>query len=150
MVMEYKDRAHINTSAFAPHDTQGSVLVLSCRTDSQFAFVEIDLTATAGLTKVSIDFSVWNQNNFNKITGLADSAIQFEKLDGETWVPVAATTGETNVLPLLTVDEYTTVTFDNLTAGKYRITYSAPGNNGGTSNTVYAVTADDIKIYGVQ
>jgi hypothetical protein len=144
-----KDRAQTNTSDYAPHDTQGSILVLSCKSSAQFAFVEIDLTATAGLTKVSIDFSVWNQNNFDKITGLAGSAIQFEKLDGETWVPVAATTGETNLLSLLTVDVYTTVTFDNLTAGKYRITYSAPGNTS-TSNTEYAVTADDIKIYGIQ
>jgi hypothetical protein len=144
-----KDRAQTNTSDYAPHDTQGSILVLSCKSSAQFAFVEIDLTATAGLTKVSIDFSVWNQNYFDKITGLAGSAIQFEKLDGETWVPVAATTGETNLLSLLTVDVYTTVTFDNLTAGKYRITYSAPGNTSG-SNTEYAVTADDIKIYGIQ
>jgi len=144
-----KDRAQTNTSTYAPHDTQGSILVLSCNSSAQFAFVEIDLTATAGLTKVSIDFSVWNQNNFDKITGLAGSAIQFEKLDGETWVPVAATTGETNLLSLLTVDVYTTVTFDNLTAGKYRITYSAPGNTS-SKNTDYAVTADDIKIYGIQ
>jgi hypothetical protein len=144
-----KDRAQTNTSKYAPHDTQGCILVLSSISSAQFAFVEIDLTATAGLTKVSIDFSVWNQNNFDKITGLAGSAIQFEKLDGETWVAVAATTGETNLLSLLTVDVYTTVTFDNLTAGKYRITYSAPGNTS-TSNTEYAVTADDIKIYGIQ
>jgi len=141
-----KDRSQANTSTHAPHDTQGVFLVLSCRKTAQFAFTEFDFSEL-DITKLQISFSVWNQNNFTKITGYENSYVQLEKFVDGSWVAVAEVGGNTNLLGLLTKDAYTEITFDNLTSGLYRLAYSVPDNTSG-SNTEYAVTADDIKIYG--
>lgn len=141
-----KDRAQANTSTYAPHDTQGVFLVLSCKKTAQFAFTEFDFSSL-DITKLQLSFSVWNQNNFAKITGYEGASVQLEKFVDGSWVAVAETGGNTNLLGLFTKDAYTEITFDNLTSGLYRLTYSVPDNTS-SSNTEYAVTVDDIKIYG--
>jgi hypothetical protein len=57
--------------------------------------------------------------------------------------------GLTNVLSELVKDQYITVTFENLTSGKYRLVYEDP-NTTATNNTTTAVTADNLKVYGSQ
>lgn len=143
-----KDRVQINTSDFVPHDTAGAFLVLSTNKDYKIAWIEFDWSSV-NLNKITIDFSVWNQNNFDTIVNSAGARIALEKeVDGE-WVAVENVNGLTNVLSELVKDQYITVTFENLTSGKYRLVYEDP-NNTASGNTTTAVTADNLKVYGSQ
>lgn len=143
-----KDRVQINTSDYVPHDTAGAFLVLSTNKDYKIAWIEFDWSSV-NLNKITIDFSVWNQNNFDTIVNSAGARIALEKeVDGE-WVAVENVNGLTNVLSELVKDQYITVTFENLTSGKYRLVYEDP-NNTASGNTTTAVTADNLKVYGSQ
>jgi|LSQX01.1.fsa_nt_gb hypothetical protein len=143
-----KDRVQINTSDYVPHDTAGAILVLSTRKEYKIAWIEFDWSSV-NLNKITIDFSVWNQNNFDTIVNSAGARIALEKeVDGE-WVAVENVNGLTNVLSELVKDQYITVTFENLTSGKYRLVYEDP-NNTASNNTTTAVTADNLKVYGSQ
>ncbi len=143
-----KDRVQINTSDYVPHDTAGAILVLSTRKEYKIAWIEFDWSSV-NLNKITIDFSVWNQNNFDTIVNSAGARIALEKeVDGE-WVAVENVNGLTNVLSELVKDQYITVTFENLTSGKYRLVYEDP-NTTASDNTTTAVTADNLKVYGSQ
>lgn len=143
-----KDRVQINTSDYVPHDTAGAFLVLSTNKDYKIAWIEFDWSSV-NLNKITIDFSVWNQNNFDTIVNSAGARIALEKeVDGE-WVAVENVNGLTNVLSELVKDQYITVTFENLTSGKYRLVYEDP-NTTASGNTTTAVTADNLKVYGSQ
>ena len=108
-------------------------------------FTEFDFSSL-DITKLQLSFSVWNQNNFAKITGYEGASVQLEKFVDGSWVAVAETGGNTNLLGLFTKDAYTEITFDNLTS--FIQTYLFSSDNTSSSNTEYAVTVDDIKIYG--
>ncbi|MFA5720319.1 MAG: hypothetical protein WC939_04600, partial [Acholeplasmataceae bacterium] len=144
-----KDRVQTNTSTFVPHADNGPIMVLSVRGDAKTAFVEFDFTTLTGLSKLSFEFSVWNQNNFSRIVNAEGAELSLEKKVDDSWVKVASADNETNVLSSLVVDVYTTVTFDNLTSGLYRLVYTDPTASG-TGNTTTAVTTDNIKVYVTQ
>ncbi|MGI6768308.1 MAG: hypothetical protein ACOX43_04305 [Bacilli bacterium] len=143
-----KDRVQINTSDYVPHDTAGAFLVLSTRKEYKIAWIEFDWSSV-NLNKITIDFSVWNQNNFDRIVNSAGARIALEKEEDGEWVAVENVNGLTNVLSELVEDQYITVTFENLTSGKYRLVYEDP-NTTATNNTTTAVTADNLKVYGSQ
>lgn len=138
--------AQINTSNFAPHNDD-IFLVMATRNNNKTSWVEFDLNAVTNLSKISVDFSVWNQNNFDTIVGMDNARLSLEKKVGDSWVAVEDATAKTNVLSSLVKDAYTTITFENLTAGLYRVIYDNP-NASASGNTTTTITADNVKIYG--
>lgn len=140
-----KDRVQINNSTFEPHVTAGNFLVMSIRDNAHTAFIEFDFTAETGLSKLSMDVSVWNQNNIDPVKNVANGHFALQIKVGDNWVDVENDTEVTNLLPLITVNVYTTITFNLEGPGLYRLVYS--GEATASSNTVTALTVDNIKVY---
>ena len=140
-----KDRVQINNSTFEPHVAAGNFLVMSIRNTAHTAFIEFDFTAETSLSKLSIDVSVWNQNNIDLVKNVADGHFALQIKVGDNWVDVKTDADATNLLPLITVDVYTTITFNLEGPGLYRLVYSGAAT--ASSNTVTALTVDNIKVY---
>jgi len=142
-----KDRAQIYSSKFAPHTEGNPMLVLAPIKDKVFAYAEFDFSSM-NLSKIEFGFAPWDNRNVATILGLEGSELRLEKLVDGVWVAVEEDGGTTNLLPKLSAEAYITATYSNLTSGKYRIVYTAPAATS-TTNTAYAVTVDNIKVYGV-
>lgn len=121
---------------------------MSTKVDNKEAWIEFDWVSL-NLTKITIDLSVWNNDqHFKTIVNSQGARISLEKyVDGGQWVAVKNTDNLENVLSKLVKGQYTTVSFENLTAGKYRLYYTDPQTTA-SKNTTTAITADNIKVYG--
>jgi hypothetical protein len=143
-----KDRTQINVSTFAPHTDMGAFLVLAPISTVKLAWIEFDFTSVTGLKKIELSVSTWSGTSFNNLTALADNTLQLEYYNTttEAWVPVQNTSEVTNFVSVLSSTAYTEVVFNVTVAAKYRIAYHTP-NATSTSNTQYAITVDNLKIY---
>lgn len=144
-----KNRVQTNTSKYAPHIEAGAFLVLSTNVGNKEAWIEFDWVSL-NLTKITIDLSVWNNDqHFETIVNSQGARISLEKYVNDQWVAVKNTDNLENVLSKLVKGQYTTVSFENLTAGKYRLYYTDPQTTAPEDkNTITAITADNIKVYG--
>lgn len=118
---------------------------MSIRATAQLAFIELDFTAETGLSKLSIDVSVWNQNLINDVKNVPNGKFALQVKVGDNWVDVENDTEVTNLLPLITVNVYTTITFNVEGPALYRLVYS--GTSTASGNTTTALTVDNIKVY---
>jgi len=143
-----KDRAQINVSTFTPHDTMGAFLVLAPISTVKTSFVEFDFTSVTGLKKMEFSFATWSGTALTNIQALTDFSFRLEYWDTNTsaWVAVANTEAQTNLVSLFSSTAYATVTYNLTIAAKYRLVYEAPTATS-TSNTAYAITVDNLKIY---
>jgi len=143
-----KDRAQVNTSSTAPHTSMGAFLVLAPISTFKHAYTEFDFSSITGLSKIEFSLSSWSATALTNINAKGDFTIQLEyyNTDNSTWTPLANTASQTNLVSLLSSSAYTTVTFNVNVAAVYRISFQAPSASS-TSNTTYAVTMDNLKIW---
>jgi uncharacterized repeat protein (TIGR02543 family) len=139
-----KDRTQINSSDYAPHNGE-HFLVLSIRDTASEAWIELDFTTLTGMNKISFEINVWNNSHLATIKDTPNGLFILQVKDGENWVNLQTTNAEANLLPLLTFEEYVEVAFDVAGPGLYRIMYS--GDSTATSNTITAVTVDNLKVF---
>jgi len=139
-----KDRTQINSSDYAPHNGE-HFLVLSIRDTASEAWIELDFTTLTGMNKISFEINVWNNSLLATVKDTPNGLFILQVKDGENWVNLQTTNAEANLLPLLTFEEYVEVAFDVAGPGLYRIMYS--GDSTATSNTITAVTVDNLKVF---
>ncbi|MGI6786993.1 MAG: InlB B-repeat-containing protein [Acholeplasmataceae bacterium] len=139
-----KLRAQVATSTFAPHDTAGAFAVVSSIKDNTLSWIQFEITRD--LAQFTFDIASWNQNYYDQTVALTDSTFKLEKLVDGAWVAVADIENNTNVFSSLTKNVYTTITYEDLVSGTYRIVYETPSATK-DSNTAYAICIDNMKFY---
>lgn len=143
-----KDRVQINNSNYAPHNGD-YILVMSVNTTAKTSWIEFDFSEFDGLSKIEVAFSVWNNTQFNSVVGSSVAKISLEVLNDGEWVAVENDNGLTNVISELVVNQYTTITFDNLVAGKYRLVYDDQ-NTTASGNTTTAITVKEVNLFEIK
>jgi len=145
-----KMRAQINTSTFEPHNVQGAFIVLAPKSLNLTSYIEYDLSSYTNLSKFEFSISTWSGTAETNIKAMTLAVIKLQVFDTDTssWVDVENSDGLVNFISNVTSTEYVTVSFNVTEAGLYRVLYVIDETEGtSTSNTAYAVTLDDFKIY---
>lgn len=146
-----KQRAQINSSTNDPHSAQGQMLIMGPVSDkgNGISFVEFDFSGIANISKIEFQFTAWSQAALTRIKGLNNAEFNLQVQNGNDWDTLTDSNDNKNLLTYFESGEfnYKWVTYNNLSAGKYRLYYNAPGAN--TTNTGQAIVVDDLSVFGL-
>lgn len=144
-----KDRAQINISATAPHTSMGAFLVLAPISTAKTSFVEFDFTSITGITRITFAVSSWSASAVTNAAALSDTkqfSLQYYDTSTSTWVTLSDVSSKSNLFSSIVSSSYTEFTFNTTLSAKFRLYYYLEGASS-TSNTQYAFTVDNLKVY---
>lgn len=120
-------------------------LIMITRNTYLESFIEFNLNEVTGLSKITFEVGLWFNDNESAIKALPDVKLALQVKEGDNWVDVESSGELTNVITLITANEFVEMSFNVNGPGTYRILYSS--NSTGTNNTAHALMIDDIKLF---
>jgi hypothetical protein len=145
-------RAQSNSSTYEPHVDTGPFGVMAPVSGKLVSWIEFDFsTETDTIVTVSFDYSTWSGTSYSNISGGTQLVnpifvLQVYNTVTETWDNLENDDEVTNLIPTLSSTAYQTSSYTLTSGSRFRIFYTFDSATS-TSNTAYAITVDNFKVW---